>query len=95
LCNFGTHNPDEAQNPLFAEGDRNRWYLLQPYLICLLMSKGVPMLWQGEEFAENYFSRISEQAGYRCCGLCVGTSSMTIPVDPSSVSFASCCVFDV
>jgi maltooligosyltrehalose trehalohydrolase len=54
LCNFGTHNPDEAQNPLFAEGDRSRWYLLQPYLICLLMSKGVPMLWQGEEFAENY-----------------------------------------
>jgi 1,4-alpha-glucan branching enzyme len=55
LCNFGTRNPDEAQNPLFAEGDRSRWYLLQPYLICLLMSKGVPMLWEGEEFAENYF----------------------------------------
>jgi maltooligosyltrehalose trehalohydrolase len=28
LCNFGTHNPDEAQNPLFAEGDRNRGALL-------------------------------------------------------------------
>ncbi len=55
LCNFGTRNPDEAQNPLFAEGDRSRWYMLQPYLICLLMSKGLPMLWQGEEFAENYF----------------------------------------
>lgn len=55
LCNFGTYNPDEAGNPLFAEGDRTRWYLLQPYLICLLMSKGIPMLWQGEEFAENYF----------------------------------------
>jgi 1,4-alpha-glucan branching enzyme len=55
LCNFGTHNPDEAGNPLFAEGDRTRWYLLQPYLISLLMSKGIPMLWQGEEFAENYF----------------------------------------
>lgn len=54
LCNFGTTNPDEAGNPLFAEGDRRRWYLLQPYLICLLMSKGIPMLWQGEEFAENY-----------------------------------------
>jgi 1,4-alpha-glucan branching enzyme len=54
LCNFGTRNPDEAGNPLFAEGDRSRWYFLQPYLICLLMSKGVPMLWQGEEFAENY-----------------------------------------
>ncbi|WP_246786858.1 hypothetical protein [Bradyrhizobium sp. USDA 3458] len=55
LCNFGTSNPDEAGNPLFAEGDRKRWYLLQPYLICLLMSKGIPMLWQGEEFAENHF----------------------------------------
>jgi maltooligosyltrehalose trehalohydrolase len=55
LCNFGTFNPDEAGNPLFAEGDRARWYMLQPFLIGLLMSKGIPMLWQGEEFAENYF----------------------------------------
>jgi maltooligosyltrehalose trehalohydrolase len=55
LCNFGTSNPDEAGNPLFAEGDRKLWYILQPYLIGLLMSKGIPMLWQGEEFAENYF----------------------------------------
>ncbi len=29
--------------------------MLQPYLIALLMSKGIPMLWDGEEFAENYF----------------------------------------
>jgi 1,4-alpha-glucan branching enzyme len=28
--------------------------MLQPYLVALLMSKGIPMLWQGEEFAENY-----------------------------------------
>jgi maltooligosyltrehalose trehalohydrolase len=55
LCNFGTYNPDEASNPLFQEGDRSRWFMLQPYLIALLMSKGIPMLWQGEEFAENYF----------------------------------------
>lgn len=55
LCNFGTSNPDEAGNPLFAEGDRTLWYMLQPYLIGLLMSKGIPMLWQGEEFAENHF----------------------------------------
>jgi 1,4-alpha-glucan branching enzyme len=55
LCNFGLQNPDEAGNPLFLEGDRGRWYMLQPYLIALLMSKGVPLLWQGEEFAENYF----------------------------------------
>jgi 1,4-alpha-glucan branching enzyme len=55
LCNFGLTNPDEAGNPLFLEGDRSRWYMLQPYLIATLMSKGVPMLWQGEEFGENYF----------------------------------------
>jgi maltooligosyltrehalose trehalohydrolase len=55
LCNFGLSNLDEAGNPLFQEGDRGRWYMLQPYLIALLMSKGIPMLWQGEEFAENYF----------------------------------------
>src|SRR6185503_952507 len=55
LCNFGLVNPDEAGNPLFLEGDRNRWYMLQSYLIALLMSKGIPMLWQGQELAENYF----------------------------------------
>jgi 1,4-alpha-glucan branching enzyme len=55
LCNFGLTNPDEASNPLFLEGDRSRWYMLQPYLIATLMSKGVPMLWQGQEFGENYF----------------------------------------
>jgi maltooligosyltrehalose trehalohydrolase len=55
LCNFGLRNPDEAGNPLFLEGDRSRWYMLQPYLIATFMSKGVPMLWQGQEFGENYF----------------------------------------
>jgi 1,4-alpha-glucan branching enzyme len=55
ICNFGMTNPDEAGNPLFFEGDRNHWFMLQPYLIATLLSKGQPMLWQGEEFAENYF----------------------------------------
>src|SRR6476646_10023793 len=55
ICNFGITNPDEAGNPLFAEGDRGRWYMLQPYLIGMLLGKGLPMLWQGEEFGENYF----------------------------------------
>jgi maltooligosyltrehalose trehalohydrolase len=41
--------------PAPREGDRSRWYMLQPYLIALLMSKGIPMLWQGQELAENYF----------------------------------------
>jgi maltooligosyltrehalose trehalohydrolase len=55
VCNFGMNNPDEAGNPLFFEGDRNRWFMLQPYLIAILMCKGQPMLWQGQEFGENYF----------------------------------------
>lgn len=54
LCNFGLTNPDEAANQLFQEGDRSRWFMLQPYLIALAMCKGTPMLWQGQEFAENY-----------------------------------------
>lgn len=53
LCKFGLRQRD--WNLLFAEGDRARWYRLQPYLIALLASKGVPMLWQGQEFGENYF----------------------------------------
>jgi len=55
ICNFGLTNPDEAGNPLFLEGNRGRWYMVQPYLIATLMSKGIPLLWQGEEFGENYF----------------------------------------
>ena len=35
-------------------GDRSRFFKLQPYAIALLAAKGVPMLWEGEEFAENY-----------------------------------------
>ena len=75
-------NPDEAGNPLFLEGDRSRWFMLQPYLIALLMSKGMPMLWQGEEFAENYSCRISAQGGSRCCARCAGTTSTTRPGQP-------------
>jgi 1,4-alpha-glucan branching enzyme len=30
------------------------WWKLQPYAIALLTSVGVPMLWAGQEFAENY-----------------------------------------
>lgn len=53
LCEFGLRQRD--WNPLFAEGDRVHWFKLQPYLIALLAAKGIPMLWQGQEFGENYF----------------------------------------
>src|SRR5262249_24590936 len=35
-------------------GDRSRFFKLQPFAIALLSCRGVPMLWEGEEFAENY-----------------------------------------
>ncbi len=52
LCNFGLLPSDDS---LLAEGDRSQWYRMQPYLLGLLLAKGVPMLWEGEELAENYF----------------------------------------
>jgi len=35
-------------------GDRSKFYKLQPFAIALYTCEGVPMLWQGQEFAENY-----------------------------------------
>ena len=35
-------------------GDRERFYKLQPYVIALYTCKGIPMLWHGQEFAENW-----------------------------------------
>jgi 1,4-alpha-glucan branching enzyme len=35
-------------------GDRNQFYKLQPYIIALYTAKGIPMLWQGQEFGENW-----------------------------------------
>jgi maltooligosyltrehalose trehalohydrolase len=34
---------------------RGLWFKVQPYLIGLFTAKGIPMLWQGEEFGENYW----------------------------------------
>ncbi|HBG46356.1 MAG TPA: alpha-amlyase [Deltaproteobacteria bacterium] len=51
ICNFKTFLNG---NELLAEGDRNLWFKLQPYLIGLFTAKGIPMLWQGQEFGENY-----------------------------------------
>lgn len=35
-------------------GDRRRFYKLQPFAIALYTLQGVPMLWQGQEFADYY-----------------------------------------
>jgi maltooligosyltrehalose trehalohydrolase len=36
-------------------GDRSKSYKLQPFAIALYTCQGTPMLWQGQEFAQNYF----------------------------------------
>lgn len=35
-------------------GNRDLFYKTQPYVIALYTAKGIPMLWQGQEFAENW-----------------------------------------
>jgi 1,4-alpha-glucan branching enzyme len=35
-------------------GNRERFYKVQPYVIALYTAKGIPMLWHGQEFAENW-----------------------------------------
>ena len=35
-------------------GDRSQFYRLQPMVIALYTCQGVPMLWEGEEFVDNY-----------------------------------------
>jgi maltooligosyltrehalose trehalohydrolase len=52
VCNFGV---DFRGNELIGEGNRDQWFKVQPYLIGLLTAKGLPLLWQGQEFAENYY----------------------------------------
>jgi len=39
---------------VLKEGDLAQWFKVQPYLIAMFTSRGIPMLWQGQEFGENY-----------------------------------------
>jgi 1,4-alpha-glucan branching enzyme len=48
---FGTTQDDPADVPF---GDRNLFYKLQPFAIALYTCQGIPMLWQGQEFADNW-----------------------------------------
>ncbi len=43
----------EGEGPL-PEGDRDQFYRTQPYAIALYTCQGVPMLWEGQEIADNY-----------------------------------------
>lgn len=52
VCNFGAVGEG---NELLREGNRGLWYKVQPYLIGTMTARGIPMLWQGQEFGENYY----------------------------------------
>jgi 1,4-alpha-glucan branching enzyme len=52
ITSFGLEPPLTPDDIRF--GDRSRFFKMQPYAIALLASRGVPMLWEGEEFGENY-----------------------------------------
>jgi 1,4-alpha-glucan branching enzyme len=52
LIVFAGVDPEDT-GPL-PEGDRDLFYKLQPYAIALYTAQGIPMLWQGQEFADNY-----------------------------------------
>ncbi len=52
VCNFGTLF---RGNELLGAGNQDLWYKVQPYLIALFTARGVPMLWQGQEFGEDYY----------------------------------------
>ena len=58
ICNFGTRSLYDGQNDTLRnalrEGVRENWYKVQPFSIGLLLAKGIPMLWQGQEILENY-----------------------------------------
>ncbi|SDM33142.1 1,4-alpha-glucan branching enzyme [Catalinimonas alkaloidigena] len=52
LNTFGTLPQQDLLNESY--GDRARFYQTQPYIIALYTGKGIPMLWQGQEFGENW-----------------------------------------
>jgi 1,4-alpha-glucan branching enzyme len=54
ICHFG-FTSDDRRSTLLKAGERDRWYKVQPYLIGMFTAKGIPLLWQGQEFCENYY----------------------------------------
>ena len=51
MCYAGSGGDSGDPEP---EGDRSRFFKLQPHAIALYTLQGIPMLWQGQEFADNY-----------------------------------------
>lgn len=46
-------SPGSDPGDPIPEGDRSRFFKLQPHAIALYTLQGIPMLWQGQEFADN------------------------------------------
>jgi len=68
VCNFG-FIPDQGDPrfEVFREGNRNVYgYKVQPYLMALFTAKGIPLLWQGQEFCENNY--VPPDGGAKGCG---------------------------
>jgi len=59
--------PDDSGYEYRNGLDDQPWWKLQPYAIALLTSVGIPMLWAGQEFAEN--SGLAEEGQVRVRGL--------------------------
>lgn len=53
---FITRFGQERLHDLLSQpyGNRDAFYKTQPYVIALYTAKGIPMLWHGQEFAENW-----------------------------------------
>ena len=52
ITQFGIENETDLLGQPY--GNRELFYKMQPYVIALYTAKGIPMLWQGQEFAENW-----------------------------------------
>lgn len=51
ICQFGTYS---LYKEVLREGKRENWFKLQPFIIGLMLARGIPLIWQGQEIAENY-----------------------------------------
>ncbi len=54
LIRYIDHSRDDDNTAQAAYADRSQSYRLQPYVIALYTCQGVPMLWEGQEFGDNY-----------------------------------------
>jgi len=54
LIRYIDHSRADDNSATASSADRSQSYRLQPYVIALYTCQGVPMLWEGQEFGDNY-----------------------------------------